>query len=75
MMRACFVLVLVVLGSPIALAEEAPGRLPPSTEEAARDAMEDHFAGEKLGGYILGGLGAAGLGSASPKSVRLCSTR
>jgi hypothetical protein len=63
MMRACFVLVLVVLGSPIALAEEAPGRLPPSTEKAARDAMEDYFAGEKLGGYILGGLGAAGLGA------------
>lgn len=63
MLRACFVLVLVVLGSPIALAEEVQPQPPAAAGPAIQGAMEDYFAGEKLGGYILGGMGVAGLGA------------
>src|SRR5829696_8294172 len=68
MLRAClvpasFVLALVV-GAPLAFADEA-ARLPPPASPAGsvKAAMEDYFAGEQLGGYILAGLGVAGLAS------------
>jgi hypothetical protein len=51
MLRACLVLAFLALGSSSARAD-AP---------ATRAAMEDYFAGEQRGGYILIGLGAAGL--------------
>ncbi len=56
MPRACLVLVLLLLGRSLAFADEAPS-------PAVRGAMEDYFAGEKLGGYLLAGLGVAGLAS------------
>lgn len=66
MLRACVVLVLVAVAAPAAFADEAPAaapRLPPAPNPSVKAAMEDYFAGEKLGGYILGGLGVAGLAS------------
>jgi hypothetical protein len=62
MLRAGLVLALVVLGAPLAFAEEPP-RPPPVPSPTVKAAMEDYFAGEKLGGYILAGLGVAGLAS------------
>ncbi len=62
MPRACLVLALLLLGPSLAFAEEAP-RPPPAPSPAVQAAMEDYFAGEKLGGYILAGLGVAGLAS------------
>lgn len=66
MLRACVVLALVAVAAPAAFADEAPAaapRLPPAPNPSVKAAMEDYFAGEKLGGYILGGLGVAGLAS------------
>lgn len=53
MVRACLVLAFVLLSPSIARAD-AP---------ATKAAMEDYFAGEQRGGYILVGLGVAGLAS------------
>jgi hypothetical protein len=70
MLRACVVLAFIVIGPAVALAEEAAPaapapapRLPPAPNPAVKAAMEDYFAGEKHGGYLLAGLGAAGLAS------------
>jgi hypothetical protein len=66
MLRACLVLAMAVLGSSPAFAEDVPRTPPPPPEApapATKTAMEDYFAGEKLGGFILAGLGVAGLTS------------
>jgi hypothetical protein len=68
MLRACLVLALLLLGPSLAFAEAeraapAAPRPPPAPSPAVQGAMEDYFAGEKLGGFILAGLGVAGLAS------------
>lgn len=47
------VVVLVVLGASVAAADPDPAR--------TQAAMEDYFAGEQRGGYVLAGLGVGGL--------------
>src|SRR5262245_2228389 len=62
MLRACFVAALILSAASTASAER-PALPPPADAPAVKAEMEDYFAGEKLGGYILIGLGAGGLAS------------
>lgn len=61
MVRAFVITLLVLATTSIADADAIAPVPPPSTTADARLAMEDYFAGEKTGGYVLAGLGVGGL--------------
>lgn len=60
MLRVCLVAAFIMSAASIASAE-APVPPPPADTASVKAAMEDYFAGEKRGGFILMGLGAGGL--------------
>lgn len=62
MLRAFLVVAFILSAASIASAE-APMPPPPADAASVKAAMEDYFAGEKRGGFILMGLGAGGLAS------------